>query len=153
MSDEKPTSKQKRFAVLLDSRFTIPGTNISFGIDPVIGLIPGIGDWLGGAASLYFLVHGVILGARVTVILRMLLNILLDIIIGAIPVLGEIFDVGWKANLKNARLLEDLGQHPEETERHSRFIVWGTGILSVIIVLSLLYLIALLFAEIIGTIL
>lgn len=153
MSQNKPTSKQKQFAELLDSRFTIPGTKISFGIDPIIGLIPGIGDWLGGVASLYFLVHAVILGARVTIILRMLLNILMDIIIGAIPVMGEIFDVGWKANLKNARLLEDLERYPEETERQSKVIVWSIGILSVIIVLSLLYLIALLFAEIIETIL
>ncbi|MDX1585169.1 MAG: DUF4112 domain-containing protein [Balneolaceae bacterium] len=149
MPQNKSTSKQKQFAELLDSRFTIPGTNISFGIDPLIGLIPGIGDWIGGVASLYFLVHAVMLGAKATVILRMLLNILLDVVIGAIPLLGEIFDVGWKANLKNARLLENLEQHPEETERQSKIIVWGTGILSVIIVLSLLYVIGLLLMQLI----
>lgn len=153
MPQNKPTSKQKQFAQLLDSRFTIPGTNISFGIDPIIGLIPSIGDWIGGVASLYFLVHAVIMGGRVTIILRMLLNILIDIVIGAIPLLGEIFDVGWKANLKNARLLDDLQQHPEETKLYSTIIVWGTGLLSVLIVFSLLYLLAKLLAEIIEIIL
>ncbi|MGK7371156.1 MAG: DUF4112 domain-containing protein [Candidatus Halalkalibacterium sp. M3_1C_030] len=141
MSGDKPTSKHKRLANLLDSKFRIPGTNIRFGIDPVIGLVPGIGDWIGGLASLYFLVYAVTLKAKASVILRMLWNILIDIIIGAIPVLGEIFDVGWKANLRNADLLEDLIHNPEQTERQSQILVWLAGILSVVVVILLLYLI------------
>lgn len=149
MSEKSSTPKHKRLADLLDSRFRIPGTNITFGIDPIIGLIPGIGDWIGGLASLYFLVYAVVLEAKASVVLRMLLNILIDIIFGAIPLLGEIFDVGWKANIKNARLLEELQQHPEETQRESKIVVWGTGLLSVLIVFSLLYLLAILLAEIV----
>jgi len=153
MPQSKPTSKQQQFAELLDSKFRIPKTNITFGIDPIIGLVPGFGDWIGGLASLYFLFYAVILEAKTTVILRMLLNILIDIIIGAIPLIGEIFDVGWKANIKNARLLEDLQQHPEETENESKIVVWGTGILSVILIFSLLYVIALLMMQVVETIL
>ena len=88
MSGNKPTLKHKQLADLFDSKFKIPGTNITFGIDPIIGLIPGIGDWIGGLASLYFLGYAVVLEARVSVVLRMLLNILIDIIVGTIPLLG-----------------------------------------------------------------
>lgn len=133
------TSTHRQFAELLDSKFRIPNTDIRFGIDPIIGLIPGAGDWIGGLASLYFLVYASILSARTSVLLRMLINILLDIIIGAIPLLGEIFDVGWKANLKNAELLQNLEQNPEQTERQSKIVVWSVCILSIILVFVLLY--------------
>lgn len=142
MSDQdQPGSKQKKLAELLDSKFRIPNTDIRFGIDPIIGLIPGIGDWLGGAVSLYFLVYAAILEARVPVLLRMLLNILLDVVIGTIPLLGDVFDVSWKANLRNAELLEDLERDPGETERRSKFLVWSVCFFSVALVFVLLYLI------------
>lgn len=142
MPQNKPGSNHKQFAELLDSKFRIPGTDIRFGIDPIIGLIPGAGDWLGAVASLYFLVYAAILQAKATVILRMLMNILLDLIIGAIPLIGEIFDVGWKANLRNARLLEDLIQHPEKTEKQSSIIVWAIVIFSMLLVGLMLFAIA-----------
>jgi NAD/NADP transhydrogenase beta subunit len=141
MSENNPTSKHKQLARLLDSKFRIPGTNITFGIDPIIGLLPGIGDWIGGLASLYFLIYAVTLQAKASVILRMLLNILIDIIIGAIPLLGEIFDVGWKANLRNADLLEDLIHNPDQTERQSKIVVWSICIFAIALVFALLYLI------------
>lgn len=141
MPQSKTTSKHRQFAELLDSKFRIPSTDIRFGIDPIIGLIPGIGDWIGGLASLYFLVYASMLSAKTAVLLRMLANILLDIIIGSIPLLGEIFDVGWKANIKNAELLQDLEQNPEQTERQSKIVVWSVCIFSIILVFALLYLI------------
>lgn len=141
MSEKNLTTKHRQFANLLDSKFRIPGTNITFGIDPIIGLFPGIGDWIGGLASLYFLVNAVILEAKATVILRMLLNILIDIIIGAIPLLGEIFDVGWKANLRNADLLEDLIHNPDQTEKQSKIVVWSICVFAIALVFALLYLI------------
>lgn len=139
MQEQKPTSKHRRFAELLDSKFRIPGTDIRFGLDPVIGLIPGAGDWIGGLASLYFLVWAAVMEARTSVQLRMLLNILLDVIIGTIPLAGEIFDVGWKANLRNAKLLEELEQDPQKTERQSKIVIWLVFLLSAGILFSLLY--------------
>lgn len=132
-------SNHLKLANLLDSKFRIPGTNIRFGIDPIIGLVPGIGDWLGGLASLYFLVYAAILEARIPVLLRMLLNILLDVVVGTIPLLGEIFDVSWKANLRNAELLEEHIQNPEQTEQQSKIVVWSVCVFSVALVFALLY--------------
>ena len=142
MRGDSSKTKHRQFAELLDSKFRIPNTNIRFGIDPIIGLVPGIGDWIGGLGSLYFMVYAAVLEARVPVLLRMLFNILLDIIIGTIPLLGEIFDVGWKANLKNAELLEEHIHSPEQTERQSEIVVWSVCVFSVALVLALLYLIS-----------
>src|SRR5699024_2419359 len=101
-------SNYKRLAELMDSRFVIPGTKIRFGLDPILGLIPGAGDLLSGMLSLYFVIIGARDGASAFVLIRMLLNILVDIVVGAIPLLGEFFDIGWKANLRNARLLDNF---------------------------------------------
>lgn len=131
----------KKLAELLDSKFRIPGTNIRFGIDPIIGLIPGVGDWLAGVVSLYFLLQAAALKAKAWVLLRMLMNILIDIIIGAIPLLGEIFDVGWKANLRNEKLIQQLRENPEETEQRSILLIWGVSLLSIVTVFLLLYII------------
>ncbi len=149
----KTTDRNQKLAELLDSKFRIPGTNIRFGIDPIIGLVPGLGDWLGGLLSLYFLVYAAVLEARVPVLLRMLLNILLDVVVGTIPLLGEIFDVSWKANLRNAELLADLERDPERTERRSKLLVWSVCIFSVVLVFALLYAIALLLSAVIEAIL
>lgn len=141
MQEKKPTQRHQQLAELLDSKFRIPGTEIRFGIDPIIGLVPGLGDWLGGLISLYFLVQAAVLQARIPVLLRMLLNILLDLVIGSIPLLGEVFDVGWKANLRNAELLQDLKRNPDDTTRQSKFVVWFVCIISIVLVFALLYLI------------
>lgn len=153
MLQSKPTSAHRQFAELLDSKFRIPNTDIRFGIDPIIGLIPGVGDWIGGLASLYFLVYASMLSAKTSVQLRMLMNILLDIIIGTIPLLGEIFDVGWKANLKNAELLQKLEENPEETEQQSKMVVWSVCIISIVTVFTLLYAIGWLLVSLVEAIL
>ncbi|HET6528797.1 MAG TPA: DUF4112 domain-containing protein [Balneolaceae bacterium] len=148
MDDKK--SKHNEFAELLDSRFTIPGTSIRFGIDPILGLIPGAGDLLTGIASLYFVYIGARYGAPASVLIRMLLNILADIIIGAIPLLGEIFDFGWKANLRNARLLDEFQNHPAKTKSQSKIIVWSVFVISILLVLLLVYLLVWLIAAFFG---
>lgn len=117
-------SKSRKFAELLDSRFTIPGTNIKIGIDPIIGLVSGIGDLAGASLSVYFMFYATKLGAESSVLLRMFVNILVDLTIGAIPILGDLFDIGWKANLRNAKLLEKLEEHPEKLETESTFLMW-----------------------------
>jgi hypothetical protein len=90
---------------LLDEQFRIPGTTYRVGLDGLLGLIPGVGDAAGALLSAYILSEAIRLGAPRTVLLRMVANIGIDTVVGAIPVVGDIFDMAWKANKKNAALL------------------------------------------------
>ena len=90
---------------LLDSRFRVPGTGIRFGLDGLLGLIPGIGDAATGAASLYIVHRARALGVPNHVLARMLANVAIDMAAGSVPLLGDIFDVAFKANLRNLDLL------------------------------------------------
>lgn len=125
MTDD-PLSSARTLARLLDSAAKVPGTSLRFGLDPIIGLVPGIGDLVGAALSGYFVLLASRLGAPSSVIVRMLGNIIIDTVGGTVPVIGDLFDVGWKSNIRNLALLErHLGQ-PESTKRASRAVVWGT---------------------------
>ena len=90
---------------LLDTAFEIPGTNIRMGIDGLIGLIPGVGDLAGMLFSSYIILEAARLGATKTLLTRMILNVALETAIGAIPVLGDAFDIYFKANRRNVALL------------------------------------------------
>lgn len=92
---------------LLDTAFVIPGTNIRFGIDALIRLVPGIGDAAATAMSLYVVNEARALGAPRLLIARMLANVALDGLVGAIPILGDAFDVAFRANRRNMALLLD----------------------------------------------
>ncbi|MDG2166708.1 MAG: DUF4112 domain-containing protein [Opitutales bacterium] len=96
-----------KLADFLDSRFIIPGTTIRFGWDGLIGLIPGIGDTLTLLPQLYFLYEALRAKVDLPTILKMAVNVLIDWAIGTIPVLGDIFDVAFKSNLRNAKLLAE----------------------------------------------
>ena len=96
----------RRWARLFDSAFRIPGTQITFGLDPILGLIPGLGDIASPVLSLFFIWHGLRLRVPKVVVARMVLNVLIDAGVGAIPVLGDLFDFGWKAYAWNLALLE-----------------------------------------------
>jgi hypothetical protein len=93
-------------ADLLDQRFTIPGTSIRVGLDPILGLIPGIGDALANIAGSAILVIAVQLNVPKVVLFRMGLNVASNALIGAIPVFGDIFSIWFRSNTKNADLLE-----------------------------------------------
>ena len=95
----------ERLAELLDARFLIPGTGIRFGLDSLIGLIPGVGDTATALIGLYIVARARALGASRWTRARMVGNILVDAVIGAVPLLGDAFDVAYKANLRNIRLL------------------------------------------------
>jgi hypothetical protein len=99
-----------RWAVLLDSAFRVPGTNVRFGFDAIAGLIPGLGDLAAPLFTVLLLVHGMRRGVPAVVQARMVLNAVIDMLLGLFPVLGDLADVAWKANLRNLALLE----------RHSR---------------------------------
>jgi hypothetical protein len=94
-------------ATLLDTAFVVPGTRIRFGFDGLIGLVPGIGDAVTTMLSLYIVHEAWQLGAPRHVLTRMLANVVLDGFIGAVPVAGDVFDVLWRANKRNVRLLRE----------------------------------------------
>ena len=93
-------------ARLMDSRFQIPGTRFRFGLDPLIGLIPGLGDFTGFLFSGYMLLVCARNGASNFLLARMTLNILIDALIGSIPLVGDLFDFAYKANNRNLKLMQ-----------------------------------------------
>jgi hypothetical protein len=99
-------------ARLLDSAFLIPGTNLRIGIDPILGLVPGIGDLISAALSSYIIWEARQLGLPRWKIARMIGNVATDTAIGAIPLVGDFFDVAFKANRRNMKILRD---HLERT--------------------------------------
>jgi Domain of unknown function (DUF4112) len=98
----------RAIALLLDNAFPIPGTSYRIGIDPLLGLVPGLGDLLGFGLSVYIVEEARKLGAPPRLLQRMRINILIDLVAGTIPILGDIFDAGWKANSRNLALLEEF---------------------------------------------
>jgi Domain of unknown function (DUF4112) len=90
---------------VLDDWFRIPGTSIRFGIDGIVGLIPGIGDVLGGLASCIIVLAAWFRGVPYITVARMIANVAIEVFVGAIPFLGDIFDIAWKANRRNYALL------------------------------------------------
>jgi hypothetical protein len=108
---ETPHARQQAFerldhiTRLLDTAVAIPGTNIRFGADAVIGLVPGIGDAITTAMAAWVIYEARRLGAPKRLILRMIGNVALDGVVGAVPLVGDLFDVMYKANRRNLRLL------------------------------------------------
>ncbi len=100
-------SNVESMAKWMDSKFTIPGTNFKFGLDALIGLIPGAGDFATLFVSGYMISILARNGASGFVVARMALNIVLDALLGSIPILGDIFDVAFKANIRNMNLMRE----------------------------------------------
>jgi hypothetical protein len=123
----------RRWARIFDSAFRIPGTEITFGIDPLLGLFPGIGDLASPIFSLFLLWHGARLRVPKVVLARMVLNVAIDAGIGAIPVLGDLFDFAWKANVWNLALLE---KHAMPDQRASSGD-WLFVIICIVLVIAL----------------
>ena len=90
----------------MDSAFRIPGTKRTIGLDSLVGLLPGIGDTITGLVSAEFVRQAYLMGARKRTLLRMTRNVLVDMVLGSIPLLGDVFDFAFKANSKNVELLE-----------------------------------------------
>lgn len=135
----------RKLSRLLDSSIPLPG-GMRIGLDGVLGLIPGIGDAIGGLLSTIILYHAYQRGAPKAILLRMTLNIAIDALVGTIPVLGDIFDFFWKANEKNIRLLDAYEHNPRRTHRRSA-ISSATLLLTVLALLfGIIYLVVALLA-------
>ena len=123
----------ERMAELMDSKFSIPGTNIRFGIDPLLSLLPVLGDLITFVISsmlIYTMYHH---GASRKVVIRMMLNAGLDTIIGAVPLVGTVFDVFYRSNERNVKLLKE---HYYEGKHQGS----GTGLLAIIFFIALIVL-------------
>jgi len=128
--------RMRRLSTLLDNAIRVPGTSIGFGIDPILGLIPGGGDILGGVLSIYIVFEAFKLGLPRETLITMVANIALETLTGTVPVFGDIFDVAWKANVKNVELLETHVNSEEVGEKADTwFIVLLLGGLLLLIVL------------------
>jgi Domain of unknown function (DUF4112) len=114
----------RRWAVLLDSAFRIPGTRIRFGLDAIIGLVPGVGDISTPAFAGLLLLQAVRMRVPIVVQARMVLNAAFDMLVGLVPILGDLVDIGWKANLKNLALLERHARPGVPPARSDYLFVW-----------------------------
>lgn len=126
-------ARLKRLAWLLDSSIPVPGLNFRVGLDAVLGLIPGFGDAAGVLLSSYIVHEAWRLGAPKSVLLRMWLNVIVEGVVGAVPILGDLFDAAWKANQRNVALLEAHVQEPRRTGRTSRALI-AVLILTVVLI-------------------
>jgi hypothetical protein len=113
-----------RLSLWLDGVFRIPGVGWRFGLDAIIGLIPGVGDTLTSLASFYILAAGVRYRVPKITLLRMGLNLGIDYVVGSIPIVGDIFDAAWKSNQKNVELLRKRATVSAEEARSGRLSDW-----------------------------
>jgi hypothetical protein len=119
-----PTLKRLRqIGKLLDNTLTIPGTQIGIGLDPILGTIPIGGDVLGVIFSFYIIIEAVKLGVSKATLGRMIFNVIIDGLFGAVPVMGDFFDFAWTANIYNIQLLEDYLKSPIQKKKADRWFV------------------------------
>ncbi|EJN58163.1 DUF4112 domain-containing protein [Halogranum rubrum] len=114
---------------LLDNAIRIPGTKYRIGLDPLLGLLPVVGDAPTTAMAAYIVVEAAYLGVPRETILRMLFNLVVDATLGSIPVVGDVFDAVWKANARNVQLLEARRLNPDGGAEDRRFLLVATACL------------------------
>lgn len=123
MSNEQLSKKLDNLAWLLDNSIKIPGTSWKIGLDGILGLIPGVGDLAAGGLSTYILYQAVKLKVPKVILARMTLNILLESVLGVIPLFGDLFDFMFKANQRNVDLMRQYVLNPKDTTQQSTLAV------------------------------
>ena len=127
----------RQLSDLLDNAIRVPGTSVGIGLDPLLGLIPGGGDVLGGLISVYIVFCATTMGLPKDILIRMVTNIVFDSLVGILPIFGDMFDFAWKANSKNMDLLEShlaSCQVSKKADRWFIFLLLGCLILFVIFI-------------------
>jgi hypothetical protein len=113
----------RRLGYLLDNSIPIPGTRFRIGLETIVGLVPGVGDLVGGGFSLYIILQAARMGVSASLLARMGWNLFVDVVVGTVPFLGDLFDAGFKANMRNLALLDRHAQGPGQSRRASRRFV------------------------------
>jgi hypothetical protein len=126
----------RRLGYLLDNSIPIPGTHFRIGLEAIVGLVPGVGDVVGGAFSLYIILQAARMGVPASLLARMGWNLLIDVVVGAVPFLGDLFDAGFKANMRNLALLDQHAQGPVQSRRASRRFVAVLAILLALVLVG-----------------
>ena len=126
---------------LLDDFIHIPGTPIRFGLDGIVGFIPGVGDILGGLASTIIIIAAWVRGVPKAIVARMVINVAIETAVGSLPVVGNLFDIGWRANRRNYKLLESSIREPGQQSRSGWLFLAG-----MCVVLALLMMVPLVLA-------
>jgi hypothetical protein len=120
----------EQLSYYLDDLFRVPGTRYRVGLDPLLGLVPGVGDVPTSAASAYIVARAAALGVPRATLARMLVVLVVDAVVGALPLVGDAFDAVWKANARNVRLAETRLDAPERASLDRRFVVVVTALLT-----------------------
>jgi hypothetical protein len=115
----------RAIAKIMDKAITLPGTRVSFGLDALLGLLPGVGDTVSSVIGSYIIIVAHRLGAPATVLMRMVLNQGIDALVGIVPFAGDLLDLGFKSNVKNVQLLEQALADPRGARRASTWVVLG----------------------------
>ncbi|QIZ70286.1 DUF4112 domain-containing protein [Oxynema aestuarii] len=119
----KTVQRLRNISRLLDNAIPIPGTPYRIGLDPLLGLLPAGGDLAGALLSAYIVFSAAQLGLPRESLVRMVSNILLETVVGTIPIVGDLFDVAWKANIKNMELLESHLDTPQPAKKADKTFI------------------------------
>lgn len=130
----------RKVAQLLDSAFVVPGTSYRVGLDPILGLVPGLGDLVSPLFTIGILWQARELAIPRVVLLRMILNVAIDSLLGAVPVVGDLFDFAWKANNKNVALVERHAQE-ERTASAGDWVFVGLTVATLLLMAVIPFLI------------
>jgi Domain of unknown function (DUF4112) len=131
--DNRAEARLQRLAWLLDNSIPLPG-GFKIGLDGLMGLVPGIGDAAGAIMSSYLIYQARRMNAPPALLLRMVGNVLVETVVGAVPLIGDVFDFAFKANQRNVGLLMNFRRDPQRTVTHSR---WAVGAFTVVLILAL----------------
>lgn len=137
----------QKLAKVMDSQFEIPGTGIKVGLDPIIGLIPGLGDFVTNVLGAYPIRVAIRHELPTPIIWQMVFNLGVDYILGTIPILGDVFDIFFKANQRNLQLLMRGMDSPATQKRHSLILVVAVSLFLMLILISPLVLVVILIIQ------
>lgn len=130
--------KSALLAKLMDTVFVIPGTKIRFGFDTLIGVFPGVGDSIGAIISTYIIAQASRMGVPRIILVRMAMHILINTLVGAVPILGDIFSVFYRANVKNYELLRRYADHRRAPGAGDWFFVVTLAVLILLVLTGLI---------------